>query len=103
MLSEELYTELRRDREIVLTEFRQDEDLPLSALEHYVDDTLREDRAVIFELATFNLDIALEYASEEMQMELRIDREMVLTAFRQDEDTTDATLDHYADDALKVD
>ena len=87
----------------MLTAFRQDGDLPLSALEDYAGDTLREDRDFIFELATFDLDIALEYASEEMRRELRTDREMVLTAFRQDEDPTNSTLDNCADDALKGD
>ena len=101
--SKEMKREVRTDRETVLAVIRPEEDLPLSALEHYADDTLRENGDFIFKLATFDLDIALEYASEEMRRELRTDREMALTAFRQDEDPTNSTLDNCADDALKGD
>ena len=47
-------------------------------------------------LATIDGYMALEYAKE-----LRRDREILLTAFRQD--PAYETLDHYADDALKGD
>ena len=34
----------------------------MSALEHFTDDTLKEDREFIFALATINLELVLEYA-----------------------------------------
>ena len=60
--SKEMKRELRTDCETVLAVIRAEEDLPLSALEHFTDDTLREEREFIFALATINLELVLEYA-----------------------------------------